>query len=179
MENLMRGIIARRICLAAILLCWLTACETKREMSSVGPVNWEKRAAGSLLTEALTKGSTYLPVYSQIYQLHEKVTYDLTVTVSLRNISPKDTVFIFRADYYNTEGHIIRKYFNDPIYIKPLETVEIVIDEADTAGGTGGNFIFDWGVPNERNAPLFEAVMISTTGQQGLSFLTRGVRIFD
>jgi len=169
----------KNIFIAAAILFWLTACETKREMSSVNPVNWEKREAVDVPLDTLAKGSTYLPVYSEIYHLHDQITYNLTVTVSLRNVSATDTVFVFKADYYNTEGHIIRKYFNNPIFLKPLETVEIVIDEADNTGGTGGNFLFDWAVPNERNAPLFEAVMISTTGQQGLSFLTRGVRIFD
>lgn len=169
----------RKIYVAAAILFWLTACETKREMSSINPVNWENRTASSVSLETLTKGSTYLPVYSEIYHLHDAITYALTVTVSLRNVSATDTVFVLKADYYNTEGHVIRKYFNDPIFLKPLETVEIVIDEADSTGGTGGNFLFDWAVSDERNAPLFEAVMISTSGQQGLSFLTRGVRIFD
>jgi hypothetical protein len=32
---------------------------------------------------------------------------------------------------------------------------------------------------NDKNPPLFEAVMISTYGQQGLSFTTRGVQIIE
>ena len=59
-----------------------------------------------------------------------------------------------------------------------METLEIIIEEDDTEGGSGANFIFDWAVNNEKNPPLFEAVMISTHGTQGLSFTTRGVQIF-
>lgn len=164
-------------CVLVIMLFF--SCQRENEISSVNLENWEMRKAQLIQSDSLIHGKTYLPVYSQIYQLHEKETYDLTVTVSLRNISIKDTIYILRAEYYNTNGEKLRDYFYNPIYIKPLETVEIVIDEVDKEGGTGGNFIFDWAVKNEKNLPLFEAVMISTKGQQGLSFLTKGVRIYD
>ena len=118
-------------------------------------------------------------MYSQIYQLHEHKTYDLTVTISLLNISVRDTIYVLTAEYYHTNGEKLRSYFENPIYIKPLETVEIIIDEIDKEGGTGGNFIFDWALINKKNPPLFEAVMISTTGQQGLSFSTRGIQVFE
>jgi hypothetical protein len=44
------------------------------------------------------------------------------------------------AKYYNTQGTLLRSYFEHPIYLAPLETVEIVIDEGDREGGTGANF---------------------------------------
>lgn len=147
-------------------------------MSTSPEVNWESRLANSDSLAMLLNGTTYLPVYSQIYQLHRHKTYDLTVTVSIRNVSVTDTLYILAADYHDASGEQIRHYISDPVFIRPLETVEIVIDEFDRAGGTGGNIIFDWAMNNDRNEPLFEAVMISTTGQQGLSFTSRGVRIF-
>jgi len=58
-----------------------------------------------------------------------------------------------------------------------LETVEIVIDQEDQTGGTGANFIFYWRTCSKKIEPLFEGVMISTYGQQGLSFTTQGKRI--
>ena len=58
-----------------------------------------------------------------------------------------------------------------------METVEIVIDEMDEQGGTGANFMFDWAMKKTSNEPLFEGVMISTSGQQGLSFTTQGRKI--
>ena len=60
-----------------------------------------------------------------------------------------------------------------------METIEIVIEEQDIEGGSGANFVFNWATLNDKNPPLFEAVMISTYGQQGLSFTTRGVQIYD
>lgn len=123
------------------------------------------------------QGKTYLPVYSHIYHIHEHRAFDLTITVSIRNISLTDSVYILKADYYNTTGENIRQYIKKPIYLKPLETLEIIIEEQDKEGGSGANFVFDWAKMNDKNPPLFEAVMISTYGQQGLSFTTRGVQI--
>lgn len=58
-----------------------------------------------------------------------------------------------------------------------METIEIVIDEKDNEGGSGANFIFNWRANAQLTEPLFESVMISTYGQQGISFLTQGIRI--
>lgn len=159
-----------------ILTVILFACNQPKETVKLPTINWEKRSAQKTELESLTMGSTYLSVYSEIYQITENRTYHLTVTVSMRNISSQDSVYIFSTKYYNTKGDLIRTYFDKPIYIAPLETVEIVINEGDKEGGTGGNFVFEWASPNPINEPHFEAVMISTTGQQGLSFTTRGIK---
>ena len=101
----------------------------------------------------------------------------LTATISIRNVNKADTVYINKAEYYNTKGNSIRTYFDKPIFIAPMETVEIVIDERDQEGGTGANFLFDWTIKPNSNDPIFEAIMISTSGQQGLSFTTQGKKI--
>ncbi|UNY99667.1 DUF3124 domain-containing protein [Zhouia spongiae] len=156
----------------------LTACNEERPISSVSSENWEKRSVRLSDKDSLLTGVTYLPVYSEIYSFSESQTTFLTVTVSMRNINTDDVVYITRADYFDTHGKRIRSYFEKPISLKPLETVEIIIDEADNLGGVGGNFIFEWATENIRvNDPFFEAVMISTKGQQGLSFTTNGIKL--
>ncbi len=160
-----------------LFLSLLLSCERQRDLSSVNPFNWESRRIAIDGRDSIQTGTSYLSVYSSIYSLTEQRTHNLTVTVSIRNTSLADSVFILRADYYNTQGDLIRTYFEEAIYVKPLETVEIVIDEHDEDGGTGANFIFEWAVDRRDDPPLFEAVMISTSGQQGLSFTTQGVEI--
>ncbi len=166
-----------RFLAALSLTAALFACEPAPEVSSFDPVNWQSRTVTPMPEDSLTTGTTYLSVYSEVYSLTEHKTHNLTATVSLRNVNRGDTVYINQADYFNTAGHLIRTYFTDPIYIAPMETVEIVIDEMDKSGGSGANFVFGWSVPPSTNPPLFEAVMISTSGQQGLSFTTQGVAI--
>jgi hypothetical protein len=167
----------RHLLLATALSVALFACREPEPTSSVKPVNWKERFVELNESDSLVTGSTYLSVYSQIYSRSESRTHDLTSTISMRNTSLTDSIYMLKADYYNTHGELLRTYFKNPIFISPMETIEIVIDEVDNEGGTGANFIFEWAVRDETHKPLFEAVMISTSGQQGISFTTQGVHI--
>lgn len=158
----------------------ISACRgNETDKYPIHQADWESKQTNIENFDNFYHGKTYLPVYSHIYHIHEHRTFDLTITVSIRNISLTQSIYIFKADYYNTIGENIRQYIKDPIYLKPLETIEIIIDEQDIEGGSGANFVFDWAKINDKNPPLFEAVMISTYGQQGLSFTTRGVQIVE
>ncbi|MBT8272646.1 MAG: DUF3124 domain-containing protein [Bacteroidia bacterium] len=154
----------------------IQSCQDKVEISSIDSVNWEKRSIKFELSDSLTQGETYLSVYSQIYSQTEHRTHDLTATVSLRNTNREDTIYVNKAEYFDTKGFPIRTYFDKTIFIAPMETVEIIIDEQDQEGGTGANFLFNWTIKPNSNEPFFEAIMISTSGQQGLSFTTFGKR---
>lgn len=138
--------------------------------------NWGARKTEITDQDSITLGQTYLSVYSQIYSQTEHQTHNLTATISLRNTGLENTI-LTSAKYYNTHGELIRTYFDFPVRLNPMETVEIIIAEDKEEGGTGGNFIFEWVVDENGTEPLFEAVMISTSGQQGLSFRTEGERI--
>lgn len=168
---------ALKILLIALII---NACNEKETHKyPIKQADWKNKKTDIENFDNYFQGKSYLPVYSHIYHIHEHRTFDLTITVSIRNISLTDSVFILKADYYNTLGDNIRQYIKKPIFLSPLETIEIVIEEQDIEGGSGANFVFDWAINNEKNPPLFEAVMISTYGQQGLSFTTRGVQIID
>jgi hypothetical protein len=162
-----------------IFLCFYSffSCEEAKESTNINPINWKNRAVKLMETDSLEKGQSYLSVYSEIYSITEHRTINLTVTVSLRNVSSIHEVYLLKADYYNTKGDLIRTYFDEPIALKPLETIEIIIDEKDKHGGSGANFVFDWALNDNDHEPLFEAVMISTSGQQGISFTTKGVKL--
>lgn len=166
-----------RIILILCIALTINSCDQKKGISSIHQENWENRTIDFKLNDSLISGSTYLSVYSQIYSRSEHRTQDLTVTVSMRNINLTDTVYVFKATYFDTHGKEIRSYLKKPIFLGPMETAEIVIDEIDKEGGTGANFLFDWKVGKNANEPFFEGVMISTSGQQGLSFTTQGKRI--
>ena len=155
------------------------SCESEADKNLDQQADWESRKSEIINFNDYVQGKTYLPVYSHIYHIHEHKTFDLTITISIRNVSMTDSVYILQADYYNTVGTNVRRYLKDQVFLKPLETVEIIIEDRDMEGGSGANFIFDWAMKNDKNPPLFEAVMISPYEQQGLAFSTRGVRIFE
>lgn len=152
-------------------------CNQTTEISSIDPENWTKRAINLASKDSLEFGKSYLSVYSQIYSITEHKTHNLTAMISMRNTSELDTIYLLRAEYYDTHGKSLRKYFDSPIFLAPMETTEIIIDEIDVSGGTGSNFILEWKIPKNCPEPLFEGIMTSTMGQQGLSFTTQAKRI--
>ncbi len=160
-----------------VLLGCFGACQADRVQQPPPSLDWSQRYSPAALSDTLVRGSTYLSVYAQIYSHTAERISNLTVTVSLRNLDRQDTVYVERATYFDTHGQELREYAAQPIFIAPMETLEIIIDEQDAAGGTGGNFVFDWRKAAASAEPLFEAVMISTSGQQGLSFVTQGQKI--
>jgi hypothetical protein len=109
--------------------------------------------------------------------MSKHIAHSLTAMASLRNTSETDSIYILKAFYYDTHGKFIRKYFDFPVYLDPVETTEIIIDEVDIAAGTGSKFIFEWRIPKNYSEPLFEGIMSSTIGQQGLSLTTYAKRI--
>lgn len=164
------------ILLGSCLLSSCVAITAEKEQLALAKLN--DRSAVQLPVENMEKGRTYLSVYSHIYTNSQHRIHELTATISLRNVNPEDTIYISKADFYNTEGQLIKRFLDHPIFIAPMETFEMVIEETDNSGGSGANFIFDW-LKNLSSAdPLFEGVMISTAGQQGLSFTTQGKRIY-
>lgn len=158
-------------------LILLSSCEEPRKLSSTDANNWDKRTVKSSIPDSLEKGSTFLSIYSQIYMRNDQEQSDLTATVSLHNPNLMEQVFINKAIYYNTQGESIRTYFEKTIFINPMETVQIVIDGVDKEGGTGANFVFDWQIKPNANEPIIEAIMISTYGNSGISFVTTGKKI--
>ena len=164
----------------ALILAFLLsfACTREQQVNEgVATTDWAARRTDIPAGDSLLAGATYLSSYSQIYTETEHRTFDLTGTISIRNINVRDSIYLRSARYYGTDGAEVRTYFADPIFLRPLETVEIIIESQDRTGGTGDNFYFEWSVPAARHEPLFEGVFISTYGQQGISFTTRGVRV--
>ncbi len=121
--------------------------------------------------------TTYIAIYSDIYVKSEETKFNLTATLSLRNTDFRDTIYISEVQYFNSAGDKIRDFIQNPILVKPMQSIEYVIEEEDTTGGSGANFIVIWGARNASVKPIFEGIMISTHGQQGISFSTQGVSI--
>ncbi|SLM31992.1 conserved exported hypothetical protein [Desulfamplus magnetovallimortis] len=119
----------------------------------------------------------YVPAYSHIYIGNTERPFLLTVTLSVRNIDLAHPIEITTVDYYETQGHILKKYLKEPLTLKPLESIRYVVPEKDETGGSGANFIVEWKSQSSVNPPVIECIMIGTQGQQGISFTSRGVAI--
>lgn len=167
----------KKIFVLVVLAFSFYSCENTSSEDELEKVNWSARVADVSGLDSLEMATSYLSIYSQIYSISQHKKYNLTAMASLRNTSITDTIYLFKANYYGTHGELLKTYIKKPVYLLPMETLDIVIDEIDVSGGTGSNFIFDWKIPKNCSEPLFEAVMSSTIGQQGLSFTTIAKRI--
>ncbi|MBU0996048.1 MAG: DUF3124 domain-containing protein [Proteobacteria bacterium] len=121
--------------------------------------------------------SIYVPVYSYIYSGNREQPFLLTVTLSIRNIDPRQQIEISVIDYYATQGKLLKKYLDKPVILKPLESLRYIIPEKDKSGGSGANFIVEWKSGHFANPPIVESIMIGTQNQQGVSFTSRGREI--
>lgn len=119
----------------------------------------------------------YVPAYSAIYVGNSVRPYQLTVTLSIRNIDHIYPITITAVDYHETEGVFLQKFVEKPAEVKPLETLRFVIPEKDKSGGSGANFMVSWTSEQPVNPPIVESVMIGTRSQQGISFTSRGQEI--
>lgn len=129
---------------------------------------------------AVTKGTVYVPVYSSIYQSDLKWEFSLAITLSIHNVDPKNKIVITSINYYSSSGKLIQDHLaGRQLELKPLETYNLGIKATDTRGGIGANFIVRWQSYSRVNKPLIETVMIGTSGQQGISFTSRGIDIRD
>jgi hypothetical protein len=123
----------------------------------------------------LTQGqSVYVPAYSHIYHGNKETPLLLSVTLSIRNIDPKNTMTVTEINYHETEGALVKKYLLEPLVLGPLGSERFVVPQKDNTGGSGANFIVNWTSENKINPPIVETVMIGTQSQLGISFTSRG-----
>jgi hypothetical protein len=154
-----------QICLLLILIIGSVSLVTDRAWSTTGEIR-------------MSKGQTvYVPAYSNVYSGPKKNPYQLATMLSIRNVDPASGLKVSSIYYYDNDGQPIRRYLEAPLFIAPLGSYHIYLEEKDTKGGFGANFIVRWTADKPINAPIIECVMIGATGGQGFSFISPGQEI--
>ncbi len=126
---------------------------------------------------AAARHTVYVPVYSTIPHGDRERDFNLSVTLSVRNVNRSTGITIERVVLYDESGRIIAVYLDTPRALGGLGTVRFVIKESDRRGGAGASFLVTWSSRGKAVPPLVETVMIGTAGQQGISFTSRGVPV--
>ena len=122
-----------------------------------------------------TTGQTvYVPAYSHIYHGNRAAELLLSVTLSIRNIDQDNPITVSVVDYYETQGELLKHFLNAPVTLGPLGSERYIIQQNDSSGGSGANFIVVWQAEKPTNPPIIETVMIGTQSQLGISFTSRG-----
>lgn len=160
-----------------IMILLIGCIESRMNVDLLAGDSFKAKQIPQLPEGLLLHDTIYVPVYSDIYSRTKDVRFNLTATLSLRNTSLHEPMYISAVDYYNSSGDLIRSFLKKPVQLDAMQSIEYVIEEADQTGGTGANFLITWAAASTQVVPLFESVMISTNGQQGISFTSRGVSI--
>ena len=144
--------------------CWL-AIPGRSMLSTQASADTVASAQGELI---------YVPIYSSIHYTDSKQTLELAATLSIHNVNPERGITLVRADYYDTSGKLLKRYVDKPIALGPLATRNLVIEQADRAGGSGANFLVEWTAGEEVVSPIVEALMVNASSNLGISFMSPG-----
>ncbi|MCP4902074.1 MAG: DUF3124 domain-containing protein, partial [bacterium] len=130
-------------------------------------------ATGASIDDMSITQSVYVPIYSHLY-------YDagrpflIESTLSIRNTDRTRPLYISSVRYYDTGGDLVTTHIDRLIRLKPLGTLDILVQRRDTKGGSGANFIVEWAATEEIEEPMIEAMMVGTAGNHGFSFSRSG-----
>ncbi len=166
-----------RVAILATAVALLVGCSRDVADPTIhGSASTRLKPITAALADPAVRKTIYLPVYSSIYwglDGNENMV-NLAATISVRNISPRYPLVLNSVRYYDSEGKEVREYVATPSELAPLASVEFVVQQRDTAGGPGANFLVRWAGAADIDEPLIEAVMVGQIGNAGISFTSAG-----
>ncbi len=121
------------------------------------------------------KHSVYVPVYSHIYTETGTSSLGLAGTLSIRNTSFTDSFYVTDVVYYGSQGEVLKRYTDSTLLIKPMSSIEFVVERTEAKGGAGANFVVRWGAGKTGINPMIQAVMVETA--TGISLVANGVEM--
>ncbi|MEP0854333.1 DUF3124 domain-containing protein [Funiculus sociatus GB1-A4] len=164
---------------ATVAVIVLTSCTSQEKPSQsvadIDRVNPSVKVVTLDKNFKIVRGQTvYVPAYSYIYHYDRQETYNLTATLSIRNTDLTNPIIITSVRYNNSAGNLVRKYLERPTQLAALASTNFVVDSSDNSGGLGANFIVEWVAQTEVAQPIIEAIMIGSSLQQGISWISPG-----
>ncbi len=117
----------------------------------------------------------YVPIYSHIYLTDKrKIKLDLSVTLSIRNTDDAKPITFQVVDYFDSEGALVKKFITKPLTLQPMSSSYFTIEESDSSGGWGANFILEWKGDEKITEPVIEAIHSGARGTHSYLFNTKG-----
>lgn len=119
----------------------------------------------------------YLPIYSDLWhgdlgsrKMPDKTA--LSALVSIRNTDLAQPIRVISARYHDTQGKLLRDFVPKVRSVPPLGTLELFIERAESAGGSGASFLIRWQADRPVNPPVVEAVHADLRNPRTISFIT-------
>lgn len=160
-----------------LLLITIVACQPQNpneDMSGKDILTSHKVIASQAKGDIQYQDTIYVPIYSDIYVSTSNPKHLLAATLSIRNTSLQDSLYISKIDYYNTEGDLVRSYLDNSILLSPMASIDYVIEREDVSGGSGANFILMLSANKKTMNPIIQGVMVGDDGDKIFAFTTNG-----
>lgn len=116
----------------------------------------------------------YVPVYSHIFFGDRQQSFNLSVTLSLRNTDLTSPIDITSVRYYDEKGKLLKDFVPPAISIEPLAAARFYVKESDVSAGSEACFLVRWQSPKKVSPPVVEGLMVGTSFGQGISFTAPG-----
>lgn len=168
----------RVLALALILSAFATECAGRPPLPSAQPVVVSPDATTSAPAEKLgMRGRMLIPLHSTLLGQGGVTRLNFSGALSIHNASATNVLAIEKIEYRSGSGQLIESYLNDPLYLKPYASLQVLIAQNDVRGGTGASFTVDWSTVEGSDEPLIEAIMTSFTGPHSYAILSPGRRV--
>jgi hypothetical protein len=155
----------------AVLVLILAACSEPTAQTIQPAPTLAAEEFGDL--HIVTGQLVFVPAYSEIISVSNP-RLQLSTTLAIHNTDLQHSIIVKSVRYYNTDGELVREFIDAPSELKPMATTGFVIPSDDTSGGWGANFLVEWVASEPVYEPVIEAVMVSTRGNEGVSFISEG-----
>lgn len=126
----------------------------------------------------LSRGQTvYAPVYSHILHGNQgrrgkPESWLLSAMLSVRNTDLRGAMMLRSVRYVDSNGKMLREFIAQPQMVGPMATVEFFVDQQDSSGGSGANFVVVWQAEHTINAPIIETVHSYFMGNHSTAFIS-------
>lgn len=157
--------IALLLTLSLLMAC--TPVETSITTGSFQPITGRD-------LRIVTGQTIYVPAYSEVLVGGRGLAHELMVTLAVHNTDLDASIILQSVQYYDINGDLVRDYVEDPIEVTSLATTGFLVEDGDSSGGWGSNFVVEWVAEEPVSEPIIEAIMVSTSGTQGISMISLG-----
>jgi hypothetical protein len=129
----------------------------------------------SAASPTLSQGQLiYVPVYSHIFFGDRQQSFNLSVTLNIRNTDLVNPIEITSVRYFDEKGKLVKDFMPQTITIDPLASARFYVKESDVSAGSAASFLVRWQATPKVTPPIVEGLMIGTSFGQGISFNASG-----
>lgn len=165
-------------CLLSLTLAFAFGCDQKTPDSKVEVQ--EKHQTISKGPVKIAMGNVvYVPAYAQVFYQQNQSKLSLVTTLAIHNTDPKHSLILRSIRYYSENGTLLKEYLREPRILPPMATATYGLYPEQANVGIGANAVVEWVSEQNIVKPIIEAVMISSQGTYGVSFISPGYAIQD